>query len=190
MKVKDFVTIGVFAVIYFVLMFAIGMMGVVPFLFLAWPATIGILLGPVIMLFMAKVPKPGALFIFGMLSPVIMFAMGHSYVTVVNGFIFMTLAELSLYFGRYQTVKMSILANGFFSCWACGSIVQVLLVKEMYLEMTARMMGAEYANALEQLVTWQNMSIIYLTAFVGGVIGGFFGKSMLKKHFERAGIVS
>lgn len=189
MKVKDFVTIGVFAVIYFILMFSIGMMGMVPILFLAWPATIGVLLGVVIMLFMAKVPKPWALFILGMLSPVIMFSMGHSIVVVVNALIFMILAELCLFAGKYKSIKMNILANGFFSCWACGSIVQILVVKEMYMEMTIRMMGAEYANALDQLVTFPNMALIYVTAFVGGIIGGFFGKAMLKKHFERAGIV-
>ncbi|MDO4754456.1 MAG: MptD family putative ECF transporter S component [Bacillota bacterium] len=190
MKVKDFVTIGVFGVIYFVLMFSIGMMGLIPILFLAWPATIGILLGPVVMLFMAKVPKPTAFFIFGMLAPVLMFVMGHSFVVLVNALIFIGLAELCLYLGKYKSVRMNILANGFFSCWACGSLVQILVVKEMYMEMTIRMMGLEYADALDRLITWPHMSIIYVSAFVGGIIGGFLGKAMLKKHFERAGIVS
>ena len=34
LKVKDLVLIGIFAVIYFVGMFAIGMMGLIPILFL------------------------------------------------------------------------------------------------------------------------------------------------------------
>lgn len=34
LKIKDLVTIGVFAVIYLVIMFSVGMIGVIPILFL------------------------------------------------------------------------------------------------------------------------------------------------------------
>lgn len=57
LEIKDLVTIGVFAVIYFVGMFAVGMMGVVPILFLIYPTVLGIVMGIVTMLFMAKVKK-------------------------------------------------------------------------------------------------------------------------------------
>lgn len=56
--IKDLVTIGVFTVIYFVLMFLSGMVGMVPILYLAYPTLAGIITGIVIMLFMAKVQKP------------------------------------------------------------------------------------------------------------------------------------
>lgn len=77
LKVKDLVSIGVFAVIYFVLMFGVGMMGIIPILFLIYPTVLGIIAGTVLMLFMAKVQKPWALFILGMISPLVMFAMGR-----------------------------------------------------------------------------------------------------------------
>ena len=83
LKVKDLVSIGVFAVIYFVLMFGVGMMGIIPILFLIYPTVLGIIAGTVLMLFMAKVQKPWALFILGMISPLVMFAMGHTYVLPV-----------------------------------------------------------------------------------------------------------
>lgn len=57
LEIKDLVTIGVFAVIYLVGMFAVGMMGVVPILFLIYPTVLGIVMGIVTMLFMAKVKK-------------------------------------------------------------------------------------------------------------------------------------
>lgn len=66
LKVKDLVSIGVFAVIYFALMFGIGMMGMIPILFLIYPTVLAIVAGTVVMLFMTKVQKPWALFIFGM----------------------------------------------------------------------------------------------------------------------------
>ena len=55
LKIKDLVTIGVFAVIYFVVTFAVGMIGVIPILFLIYPTILGIVSGTVVMLFMAKV---------------------------------------------------------------------------------------------------------------------------------------
>lgn len=45
LEIKDLVTIGVFAVIYFVGMFVVGMMGVVPILFLIYPTVLGIVMG-------------------------------------------------------------------------------------------------------------------------------------------------
>ena len=64
LKIKDLVTIGVFAVIYLVIMFSVGMIGVIPILFLVYPTILGIVSGTVVMLFMAKVQKPWALLIF------------------------------------------------------------------------------------------------------------------------------
>ena len=68
LKIKDLVTIGVFAVIYVVIIFALGMIGFLPVLYLVYPALLGIVSGTVIMLFMAKVQKPWAVLILGMLS--------------------------------------------------------------------------------------------------------------------------
>ena len=68
LKIKDLVTIGVFAVIYVVIIFALGMIGFLPVLYLVYPALLGIVSGTVIMLFMAKVQKPWEVLILGMLS--------------------------------------------------------------------------------------------------------------------------
>ena len=68
LKIKNLVTIGVFAVIYVVIIFALGMIGFLPVLYLVYPALLGIVSGTVIMLFMAKVQKPWAVLILGMLS--------------------------------------------------------------------------------------------------------------------------
>ena len=68
LKIKDLVTTGVFAVIYVVIIFALGMIGFLPVLYLVYPALLGIVSGTVVMLFMVKVQKPWAVLILGMLS--------------------------------------------------------------------------------------------------------------------------
>ena len=189
LKVKDLVSIGVFAVIYFVLLYGVGMMGMIPILFLIYPTVLAIVAGTVVMLFMTKVQKPWALFIFGMIAPLLMFAMGHTYVLLVLSLIIMIIAELIRKIGNYNSFKYNMLSYAVFSTWICGSLIQMLLVKEKYLEMTVGMMGQEYADALDKLITYPHMALVALGAFIGGIIGAYIGKALLKKHFEKAGIV-
>lgn len=189
LKVKDLVSIGVFGVIYFALMFGIGMMGMIPILFLIYPTVLGIIAGTVVMLFMTKVQKPWALFIFGMISPLVMFAAGHTYVVVVLSLIVMIISELIRKIGNYNSFKYNMLSYAVFCTWICGSLMQMLLAKEKYLEMSIEMMGKDYVDAMEKLITYPHMALVALGAFLGGIIGAYIGKAILEKHFEKAGIV-
>ncbi len=188
LKVKDLVTIGVFGVIYFILMFSVGMMGMIPILFLVYPAALAIVAGTVVMLFMAKVQKPWALVIFGMISPLVMFVGGHSYIIIVLPLIIMIIAELIRKAGNYNSFKYNMLSYAVFSTWICSSLMQMLLMKERYLE-HCRTMGDDYAVTLEKLITYPHMALVFLGAIVGGIIGAYIGKSLLKKHFKKAGII-
>lgn len=188
LKVKDLVSIGVFAVIYFALMFGVGMMGMVPILFLIYPTVLGIIAGTVVMLFMTKVQKPWALFILGMISPLVMFVMGHTYVLPLFSLIVMMVAELIRKIGNYNSFKYNMLSYAVFCTWICGSLMQMLLAKEKYIELSM-MMGKDYVDALENLITYPHMALVALGAFLGGIIGAYIGKALLKKHFEKAGIV-
>lgn len=189
LKVKDLVSIGVFGVIYLVLLFGIGMMGIIPILFLIYPTVLGIVAGTVVMLFMTKVQKPWALFIFGMISPLVMFAAGHTYVVVVLSLIVMIIAELIRKIGNYNSFKYNMLSYAVFSIWICSSMMQMLLAKEKYLEMSIEMMGKDYVDAMEKLITYPHMALVALGAFLGGILGAYIGKALLQKHFEKAGIV-
>lgn len=188
LKVKDLVTIGVFAVIYFVLMFSVGMIGVVPILFLVYPTILGLVTGTPIMLFMAKVRKPWALFILGMISPLVMFAMGHTYVLPTISLIVMILAELIRRKGGYKSFKYEMISFAVFNTWICGSLMQMLLAKKKYIELSM-MMGKDYVQTLEKLITYPNMALVYIGAILGGIGGAYIGRKILKKHFIKAGIV-
>ncbi len=165
-------------------------MGLVPILFMIYPTVMGIIGGTLIMLFMAKVPKPWALFILGMLSPLVMFFMGHTYIILIVSVVFIGLAEFMFRKGGFTSFKYNAISYGFFSCWLGASLMQILLVKERYREIyKASGMPDEYFNTMDKLISWPTMVLIILGAFVGGIIGAYLGKKMLKKHFEKAGIV-
>lgn len=112
LTVKDFVNIGVFAVVYFVVIFAVGMMGVVPILFLVYPTIGGIVAGTVVMLFMAKTAKPWAFLIFGMLTPILMFIMGHTYLLPLGSLAVTLIAELVRRSGGYRSLAKEKIATG------------------------------------------------------------------------------
>ena len=188
LKIKDLVTIGVFAVIYLVVMFSVGMIGVIPILFLIYPTILGIVSGTVVMLFMAKVQKPWALLIFGMLTPIFMMVEGHTYILVLHAFVVILIAELIRRAGNYNSFKYNMLSFAIFNTWICGSLMQMLWAREKYIEMTM-MMGNEYVEALERLVTYPHMALVYVGAILGGLIGANIGRILLKKHFIKAGIV-
>ena len=113
------------------------------------------------MLFMAKVQKPWALFIFGMLSPLIMLVGGHTYVIVLHAFAVMIIAELIRRIGHYNSFKYNMLSFAIFNTWICGSLMQMLWAREKYIEI-AMVMGEEYVNALIKLVTYPHIGIGFI----------------------------
>ena len=190
LKIKDLVTIGVFTVIYFVLMFLSGMIGIVPILYLAYPTVAGIITGIVIMLFMAKVQKPGGLFILGLICSLIVIAMGNTYVMLVHALISIVIAEIIRKTGGYKSFKYNMLSFAIFNTWICGFLMQVLLAKDKVIEIAeTRGMGYAYIMKLIALLNLSSMILVYIGAIVGGIIGAYIGKAFLKKHFEKAGII-
>ncbi|MGP1599300.1 MptD family putative ECF transporter S component [Peptoanaerobacter stomatis] len=188
--IKDLVTIGVFTVIYFVLMFLSGIVGMVPILYLAYPTLAGIITGIVIMLFMAKVQKPWGLFILGLICGFIVIAMGNTYVILIHVVISMAIAELLRKKGEYKSFKCNMLSFAVFNTWICGFLMQILLAKDKVIGLAeTRGMGHDYIMKLIALVNYRSMILVYIGAIAGGIVGAYIGKVFLKKHFEKAGIV-
>ena len=50
-------------------------------------------------------------------------------------------------------------------------------------------MSPEYVNKLQTLISIPTLIGMIITAFIGGVIGAYIGKTMFKKRFEKAGIM-
>ncbi len=190
LQIKDLVTIGIFAIIYFVLSFLVAILGMVPILLFAIPFVLAVIAGTPVMLFMAKEGKPWALFIFGMIPALGMWAMGHTYIVPLVALVFVGLAELVFRKGEFKSFKHNALAYSIFSCWAAGANMQMIFLRDRYIELQMRGgVPKETVDKLINLMSWPNMALIILSALVGGIIGAFIGKLMLKKHFSKAGII-
>jgi len=49
--------------------------------------------------------------------------------------------------------------------------------------------SAEYCDALFRAINGKTIAILLALCFVFGVIGAYVGKAVVRKHFEKAGIV-
>ena len=186
---KDFVNIAIFSVIYFVMMFVVGMpLGFLVLTYLAFPFMASFFLGIPSMFLLAKVPKPFSLFIYAMIPGTLMTIMGHTPVVVLHTLIVAIVAELVRKLLGYKTIKGSIAGYAVMSAHFAGPFWQIFLLTEQYRALTESMISKEYADELVSLPVWI-MPILYITAIIGGVAGGWLGVKVLKKHFVKAGLV-
>ncbi|WP_432401888.1 MptD family putative ECF transporter S component [Wukongibacter sp. M2B1] len=186
-QTKDLITTGIFTAIYFILFFAVGMLGYIPIFYVLLPLVLPIVSGIPFMLFLTKVKNFGMVTIMGTILGGLMLLTGHTYTPLIAGFIFGVLADLIFKIGKYQSKTFSILGYGVFSMWLLGMLVPFWIMRDSFEKMMLDSMGADYTHAVLDLFDKVSWTFPFL-AFIGGIIGAFFGLKMLKKHFKKAGI--
>ncbi len=192
LKVKDLVNIGVFSALYMIVSIIIMMpMALAPILWLLWPAIAGVFTGTIYMLLMAKVPKKGAAFLLGMITAFIYLGIGECTWTILLSFAAAGIAaEIIRGALGYKSQMSIILSCGALTAGFIGSPLPMWLFQKSYMESIIEMgMNEAYVYELQSLISPLSFIEFILIAFVGGVIGALIGSKMLRKHFEKAGIV-
>ena len=98
------------------------------------------------------------------------------------GLIFGLLGDLILKSGDYKSAKKSILGYAVFSLWMVGTYIPMYFMVEDSWASFAASFGEKYADRV--MAVMPMWSIILVVA----VLGGLLGKTLLKKHFAKAGI--
>lgn len=130
LNAKDFINIGIFTVIYFVMFFITGMMGYIPIFAVIIPLVLGILGGIPFMLFLTKTGKFGAATIMGTLVSVLCFLMGQSWISIPFGIVFGFLADLIFKAGEYKSWKHTVLGYCVFTEWVIGSMLPMWIMRD------------------------------------------------------------
>jgi energy-coupling factor transport system substrate-specific component len=188
LNTKDLITTGIFTAIYFVVLFACGMLGFIPILFILLPFIAPIVTGIPFMLFLTKVKKIGMVTIMGLLLGLIMFLTGHTFIPIITGLVFGLIADLIFKAGNYQNFKNSVLGYAVFSISVVGYMIPMWVMRDSYFEYIRSSMGTEYVNTVMALTPDWMLFVVILVSFIAGIIGALLGKSLLEKHFKRAGI--
>ena len=85
---KDLINIGIFTAIYFVVVFAVAMLGMIPIFLVLLTVFVPLVGGIIFELFLTKVKKFGMITIMGLLLGIIMLLTGMEYVPIVTGTLF------------------------------------------------------------------------------------------------------
>lgn len=191
LKAKDFITIGIFTAILFAVEFALGMLGYIhPFIVAAYVIILPLASGIPMMLFYTKVEKFGMITIVSVLLAIIMFVGGMGYLgaplIIISGLV----ADFIAKSGNYKSFKKTVLSFGVFNLWICSNYFPILVTAESYRkDLIDGGFSAEYANNLFAAINVKTIGILVVLCFVFGCIGAVIGKAVVKKHFEKAGIV-
>lgn len=189
LKSKDLIVAGAFAALYIVVMFlGVSVIGFIPLLYLLAPLILGIILGPIFMLYVMKVPKRGAILILALLVGLIT-SMGGVWMALIWSLLCGLVAEIVAGIGKYSSKKLYTVSYCAFACTIVGPFWLLVLAKDTFLESTLAYYGQDYVTQLDALTpSWIILVLIGL-ALVGGLIGATLGKRLLKKHFEKAGVI-
>lgn len=192
LKVKDLVNIGIFSALYMAIAMVVMIpVGIAPILWLLWPGIAGLFGGVFFTLLLTKVPKMGASLLLALISGILFFATGEcTWVIIVTFAIAGLLAEVMRKVLGYKSFKGIALASGFCAIGFIGSPLPMWLFQESYMKSIEEMgMGAEYVEGLQSMISAGSFIGMLAVAFIGGLLGTLIGHKMLKKHFEKAGIV-
>lgn len=184
---RDLINIGIYTAIYFVIVIVLAMTGLIPVLLVLLSCMVGVIGGIPFMLFLTKVHKPGMIFIMSLILGILMFLTGMTWMPIPFAIVTGIIAELVYRSGTYKSMRAAIVTTGVFSLWACGNYLPLFFQRAQYFA-TRTSFGQDYINAVTSLTPNWLFFVLLIATFICGIIGGFIGKALLKKHFERAGI--
>ena len=193
LTVPDLISIGVFTALYFVLVtvatFACALLPGVGNILL--PAVAALISGSVYMLLVAKLQKFGGVTIMGLVMGLFFFVSGHFVLSFAANIVCGVLADFIASRGQYKSKKLLLASYVVFSYGLTGPILPLWFMKDAYLaNLTARGKDATYINTLFAPINTGSFFASMAAILVCAVIGGIFGQRMMKKHFEKAGIVA
>ncbi|QOX65986.1 MptD family putative ECF transporter S component [Anoxybacterium hadale] len=188
MNAKDLINVGIFTAIYFVIFFVTGMVGYIPVMMLAIPFLCPLTAGVPFMLFLTRVRKFGMVTIMGILLAILMLVFGHPWPCIITGIVFPLAGDLILRNGNFKSWSSILLGYAVFSQWITGLMIPFYFMRETYFKSLRSGYGDTYADTLMAITPTWAFGVVVLAAAAGSVLGAYFGKSLLKKHFKRAGI--
>ncbi len=189
---RDFITIGIFSAIYFVLNLAAMITGIVPVLWLLLPGVAGIVTGIPFMLMEAKVRKPGAVLIMGAITALLYYVTGQFTVLLLITFaVACVLSEVYRAITKYDSNFVHMTISFIIFCYGMlGSPLAIWVYRDSFLaQIQQNGMTAEYVETLSGLISTPMLIVLCISPIIGGLIGALIAKGLFRKHFKKAGVV-
>lgn len=189
MQAKDLINIGLFTVLYFVLGCCVAIpIGFVPIFLPILGALWTLITGIPFMLFAVRTKKFGMVTIMAVLSGLLMGFTGMGFWGILTGAVFGLLGDFIMKSGNYASAGKTILGYGVFSLWMVGTYIPMYFMVEQSRADFAKSFGDEYADKVMSVMPMWSIVLVIAGIFLCALLGGLIGKTILKKHFAKAGI--
>ena len=187
LKMKDIATIGIFSALLFVVTMVAGaLMGISMVLNMYSVAVVAVLSAPLYMLIMAKVHKKGAVLLTFAIVGILWGLFGGIFVLIwMLGF--GVVGEVLASKSKYQNYKMLTVSFGLYSVgYYLGAIAPLYYYPASWYGFDRPKETVDAMIAAAHSTT--GLAAIPVT-LIAIVIGAVIAKRMLKKHFEKAGVI-
>lgn len=154
------------------------------------PAFAALLAGPVYMLLIAKVGKFGSISLVGAVMACFFFLSGYMTAAFLPSLTFGLLGDWVAKFGAYKNKWSNLLSFVVFSFGNLGPIILMWLMRDAYeASLLARGKSAEYVARVMLDFTPANVLWLSFTIILAASLSGLFGQYMVKRYFDRSGLV-
>ncbi|WP_329886219.1 MptD family putative ECF transporter S component [Pseudoramibacter faecis] len=192
LQTRDYISIGVFSLIYFVIAFVIGGIAqMTPVTFPFMPMIVALFAGSVFMLYTAKIPKRGSLSILGILAGILLFVTGMFWMMSAFFIVFGFIADYICSTGNFKSFRRNLLAYCIFALSPMGAYIPMAIMPAQF-DAFMRKKGnvSSFEGIIHAIrVNWWIIPLMISGTILCAVIGGLIGKKLLKKHFEKVGII-
>lgn len=192
-QIKDLVTIGVYTALYFMMVAisALLVVFIIPgYSYVFIPVVSALLSGTVFMLLVAKVPRFGAITMMGSIMGIFFFIMGRFpgalFICIVIAFI----ADGIAYLIQYKNKMGLLFSYLIFSFSTIGPVIPMFIFPNIYINQLLEVgHDASYIEGAFNSISQNTFILVIGGIIVAAIIGGLFGQKMMKKHFQKAGII-
>lgn len=186
---KDYITLGIYSAISFVIMLVAGITNLSPYTYLLYPITYALFNGVIYLYIVTKIPKKGAIILMNIVPILYLACTGvQGIISAASILIFAVIAEIIVGSDRTNMKKIQ-LSYLVFTAWASiGGEYRFFLFSEGYFtEALKSGLDPAYVNTLRGFVDFKWWIGTILVTIVASFLGMKLGAAIVKKHLKKAG---
>lgn len=139
LQTRDFISVGIFSLIYAAVAFIIGGIAqMTPITFPFMPMIVALFTGTVFMLYIAKIPKRGAITILGIISGILLFITGMFWMMSAFFVVLGIIADFICASGGFKSFKKNMAAYCLFALSPMGAYVPMAIMPTQFDEFMSK----------------------------------------------------
>ncbi|MCR5823501.1 MAG: MptD family putative ECF transporter S component [Lachnospiraceae bacterium] len=192
LSAKDLIVTGIFAVLLLMAaMIGGGPFAAVPTLTFYFPIGAALLAGPIFMLFIAKVPKFGALAIVGAVMCILGTLTGMHWGMNFGFLICSIIASVVAGMGKFKKPVLNLAAYLVYCIGPMGTYFVFFFNRESWISfMLKKGTEQEYIDKMNETASAGIMLIMVVGTLIVATLSGLLGLRLMRKQFVKAGIAS